>query len=140
MRHRLSYSLALVLMALTSVLVGAQDKAVTASAGWIVAPAAGAVTASAYLEIQNPTMYDVYIVSASADAAGAVELRESSAPGESKVAKELTVPAFGTMELKPDGPHLVLKGLTRALKKGETVGLTLQTDGGITLKVPAVIR
>lgn len=137
---RVSSSLLLSLFVLASALVAAQERAVTASAAWIAEPAAGAGMAAAYLEVQNPTMYDVYVVSAAADAAAAVELREHAPSGESTIVKELTVPAFGTIELKPGGPHLVLKELTRPLKKGDSVGLTLRTDGGVTLKVPAVIR
>lgn len=139
MPRRFSSSLLVGFVVLASIALGAQEKAVTASAGWVAEPAAGATTASAFLQIENPTMYDVYIVSAAADVAGSVELHEQ-AGGASKATKELTVPAFGSLELKPDAAHLVLKALTRPLKKGETVNLTVKTDGGVTLKVPATVR
>lgn len=118
----------------------AQEKVVTASAAWIAEPAAGATTASAYLEIDNPTMYDVYVVSATSDAAGSVAFGEAVSATESKATREMTVPAFGAIALKPDGLHLVLKDLTRPLKKGDSVTLTLKTDGGVTLKVDATVR
>lgn len=118
----------------------AQEKVVTASAGWMAEPAAGATSAAVYLEIDNPTMYDVYVVSATSDAAATVELREAVTATESKATKELTVPAYGSVALKPDGLHLLLKDLTRALKKGDSVSLTLKTDGGVTLKVAAIVR
>lgn len=114
----------------------AQEKAVSASDAWIAAPAAGADTTAAYVNIDNPTMYDVYVTSVTCEAAASVEMREAGA----KPVKELTVPAFGSVAMAPDGPQLLLKGLKRTLAAGDSVPLTLSTDGGITLKVDATVR
>jgi copper(I)-binding protein len=66
--------------------------AVTASDAWVTESAADG-TAAAYLTISNPTMYDIYVVSATSDVAGQIELRQ----GE-KTVKEITVPSFGFAE------------------------------------------
>lgn len=119
--------------------VAAQANALAAADGWVKTPAAGETTATAFALIRNPTMYDVYVTSASADVAGSVELRVA-APGTSgKAVPHLTVPAYETVKMGPAGVHLLLKGLKAPLKEGDTVHLTLTTDQG-ALKVAAVVR
>lgn len=54
--------------------------------------------------------------------------------------KTLTVPARGSLRLTPTGDHLMLMGLTRPLRVGETVALTLSVQGGRPLSVNAVVR
>lgn len=108
--------------------------AVTASDAWIPESTAGN-TAAAYLSISNPTMYDIYVVSATSDAAGKVELRDGD-----KTVKDITVPSYGSSELKAGGPHLMLMDVKRALKAGDNVTLTLMTDVGITVVTTAVVK
>ena len=104
----------------------------TASDAWFAAAADGA---AAYLTIENPTMYDIYVTSASSDAAARVELLEKG-----KVVKNLTVPAYSSLELKPDGPYLRLLDLKKPLEVGATVNLSIETDGGITVKVSGPVK
>ena len=120
----------------------AGQKAVTATAGWIQAPAAADTTAAAFVVIDNPTMYDVYVVAGATDIAGQVQFREANQPSgaNAKPLAELTVPAFGALEMKPGGVHVLLMDLKRPLKPGETISLTFTTDTGVALKVPAVVR
>lgn len=90
----------------------------------------------AFVVVKNPTMYDVYIVAAAAaDVASSVELKN----GDDGV-KEMTVSAYGTLRMKSDGAHLVLTGLKRELDDGESISLTLTTDGNVKLKTQAVVR
>jgi periplasmic copper chaperone A len=119
--------------------VAGQAKVLAAADGWVKTPAAGETTAAAFALIRNPTMYDVYVTSASADVAGSVELR-AAAPGTSgKAVPHITVPAYETVQLGPAGVHLLLKDLKAPLKEGDTVHLTLTTDQGV-LKVAAIVR
>jgi copper(I)-binding protein len=122
--------------------LAAAQKPVTASKGWVRRPAPNSTTTAAFVVVDNPTMYDVYIVSATSDAAAEVQLRETTATGGDtpRPIKEITVPAYGQVEMTPDGVHLVLVGLKRPLEIGETVTLTLVTDGNVSLQVPAVVR
>ncbi|MGH9387787.1 MAG: copper chaperone PCu(A)C [Vicinamibacterales bacterium] len=130
-------ALTLVIALTTSVL--ARQATVTASDAWIVEPASGDTTAVAYLTVNNPTMYDVYVVSASTPAAEKVELRQGSG-ATAKVVNVITVASYGSAELKADAEHLALVNLKRPLKAGDTIDLTLKTDGGITLNVSAVVK
>ena len=111
----------------------------TASEAWVAEPAAGATTADAYAVIENPSMYEVFVVSVTTDAAGAAEIVEGPADA-AKTVKELSVPAYGRAELKPGAVRIRLKDLKKPLKAGDTVPLTLTTDGGAAIKVSAEVR
>ena len=120
---------------------GAAQKAPTATEGWIKLSATDAATASAFAVIDNPTMYDVYLVSASSEIAGEILFGDASQAAVAPTpVKEVPAPAYGKVELKPDGVHLILKGLKRPLKAGETVALTLVTDGGVAIPVAAIVK
>lgn len=119
----------------------AAQPAPSAVSAWVAAPAAGATSASAYVEVSNPTMYEIYITGATSDAAPKVELRAGASGGaEPAVVAEFPVPAYGGTAAAATAPHLRLVGLTRPLTPGDTVQLTLTTDGGATLKVAAPVR
>jgi hypothetical protein len=111
----------------------------SASGGWVAMPAAEATTTDAYVTIENPTMYEVFVIKVTSDAAGAAEIVEG--PGDAaKTMRELPVPAYGSAELKPGALRIRLKDLNRPLKEGDTVGLILMTDGGVTIKVAASVK
>ena len=59
----------------------ADQKVVSASKAWVKAPASGETGAAAFLTVENPGMYDIYVISASSDAAGTVQLRGPGAGG-----------------------------------------------------------
>jgi copper(I)-binding protein len=86
-------------------------------------------------------MYDIYVISASSDAAGTVQLRGPAAGGGAPAAiKEAAVPAYDSLEMKPAGTHLWLTDLKRPLKPGDTITLVVVTDSGVTLQVQAEVR
>lgn len=115
------------------------QKPLTASGAWVKLPAAGETTAAAFVVVDNPTMYDVYVVSASSDVAGEVQFWQKSADGRAEAVKELPAPAFGKLSMTPDGAYMLLAGLTRPLKAGDTVTLTIATDSGQALTVAAIV-
>jgi periplasmic copper chaperone A len=119
--------------------VSAQQAAITGADAWIAEPAAGATSAAAYLTVNNPTMYDIYVVSATSSAAEKIELRQGEGPAE-KAVTSITVSSYGSAELKAANEHLVLVNLKRPLKAGETVDLALKTDGGVDIVVSAVVK
>lgn len=92
-------------------------------------------TANVYLVVNNPTMYDVYVMSATSDAAGKVELYSADKPVDN-----LTVAAYGALELKSGGMFLRLSDLKRELKAGESVAVTLTTDGGVAIAATAIVK
>ena len=113
----------------------AQEKKVIASNGWVKTPAAGETQTPAFVSIENPGMYEVNVTSASSDTAAKVELRDGS-----QAVTFINVPAYGSVEMTPGGAHLLLTGLKRPLKDGDTVTLTLSTDVDVTLTVQASVR
>lgn len=125
-------------LALAVPAIAAAQPAPSAASAWIAAPAAGASTADVFVEVSNPTMYEIYVTAASTDAATGVELRAAGAEGA--VVKEFPVPAFGSTAAAADAPHLRLVGLKKALAAGDSVVLTLTTDGGAALKVTATVK
>lgn len=118
------------------------QKAVSVSSGWVKLPAPGETMALAFANVDNPTMYDIYLVTATADIAGKVEFREMGQGGDAKAqpVKELTVPAYGSVLMSPKGVHLVLIDLKRPLKEGDTVSLTFTNEMGEKFRVSAVVR
>jgi len=119
-----------------------QPKRVAASSGWVKLPATGETAAMAFVAIENPTMYEIYVVSATADAAGKVELRDGGQSGDARLkpVEFISVPAYASVDMKPESVHLMLLDLKRPLKEGDKVVLALATDNAGTLEVPAVVR
>lgn len=121
-------ALAIVLL---NVAAFAQPAPTAADATAVVAGA----TASVYLVINNPTMYDIYVVSATSAVAGKVELYSADKP-----VQDLTVSSYGSLELKAGGMFLRLSELKRELKAGESITVTMMTDGGVTIVATAVVK
>jgi copper(I)-binding protein len=115
------------------------QKVVSASKAWIKAPAAGETTAVAFVVVDNPTMYDVYLVSASTDVAGKVQFQKTVGTG-TEVIEHLTAPAYDSVEFKPGGNQLLLSDLKRALNPGDKVWIAINTDGGATIEAEAEVR
>ena len=84
-------------------------------------------------------MYDVYVVSASSNVAGAITFRHG-AGATAKELKELVVPAFGTLDMTPEGAHLWLSKLKKPLADKDIVEMALATDGNVAIEVKAVVR
>jgi len=87
-----------------------------------------------YATLSNPTMYDAYVQSGISDA-GKVELREGDKP-----ASNITIPSFGSVELKAGGPYVLLTELKGQPKAGDTIKVTLQTDGGVAIAIAAIVK
>jgi len=130
--------LVVVMLAAAGLLARAQGQ-IAATGAWVLEPVAGATATSAYAVIENPSMYEIYVVSVTTDAAGAAEV-VTGPPDAVKPVLELLVPAYGQTELKPGGVHIRLKDLKKPLKEGDSVELTLTTDGGVTIKVTAPVK
>jgi copper(I)-binding protein len=132
----------LLLVALAVDGVVAQEKTVSASKAWVKAPAAGETTATAFVVVDNPTMYDVYLVSASTEAAGSVQFHRAPKTADAKPepVAAVSAPAYGMVELKPDGVYLLLSDLKRPINPGDIVVLRLTTDGGVVLEATAQVR
>jgi copper(I)-binding protein len=95
-----------------------------------------------YATLSNPTMYDAYVQSGKSDA-GKVELREgdpSTPLAAGKPTSNITIPSFGSVELKAGGPYVLLTELKGQPKAGDTIKVTLQTDGGVAIAIAAIVK
>ena len=104
----------------------------TASDAW--AQVSGSAV-SVYATVNNPSMYDIYLVSGKSDAAAKIELLDGDKPVTS-----ITVPAYGSAELKPGAMFVRLSELKGELKAGDEVKLTLETDGGVAIAIAAILK
>lgn len=113
----------------------AAGSALKAADGWIRETPPTAPVRAGYLVLRNAGDGDLAVTGARSDAFGAVEIHEMapSADGTMRMrpVKTLTVPAGGSVELKPGGLHLMLFRPQRPLAAGDRVPLILQlADGG----------
>jgi copper(I)-binding protein len=121
-------ALVLAVMNLTVLAQGKNPDASDASAA--IVPGGVAI----YTMLTNPTMYDAYVQSGTSDA-GKVELREGGKP-----TANITIPAYGSVELKADGPFVMVSELKSQPKAGDTINLKLMTDGGVAIAIAAVVK
>jgi copper(I)-binding protein len=95
--------------------------------------------AKAFITVTNGTMYDVYLVGASSDAATTVELKQM-ADGKPVPAKDVAIPSFDRLQMSPKNIFVSLVGLKRTLKTGESVTIVLTTDAGEQLSAAATVK
>ena len=129
----------LIVLAMSSVVWSAQ-RTVRASTGWVKLSAEGATETTAFVTVENGTMYDVYIVGASSDVAGIVEVRQAKSGGPAQPVKEVTVPAYDRLDMAPDRVHIYLGQLKRPLKAGEEVVLSLEIAESPAISIAAVVK
>ena len=87
-----------------------------------------------YATISNPTMYDAYIESG-VSTAGTVVLRDGD-----KKPTTITIPSFGSVDLKAGGPFVLVTDLKDQVKAGDTIKVTLNTDGGAAIAIAAIVK
>ena len=92
-------------------------------------------TASVYLVINNPSMYDIYVMSATSEVARKVEMYSADKPVDN-----MTVAAYGSLTLKAGGMFLRLSDMKRELKAGESITVTMMTDGGVAIAATAPVK
>lgn len=102
------------------------------------------VNSAAFMTLSNPGAQADRLVSAAGDVAASVEIHETTMENDvmrmRPVEGGIAIPAGGQVELKPGGYHIMLMGLTRDLKPGETVKLTLTFERAGAVEVTAQVR
>jgi copper(I)-binding protein len=96
-----------------------------------------------YVTIRNGGGQPDALVAAASDAAATVELHETVRDGgvmRMRPLEKVTVPAGGAVEMKPGGHHIMLLGLRRDLRSGDTVTVTLTFEKAGTVSVQAPVR
>ena len=120
----------------------AQDASIQVEQPWARATPAGASTGAVYLTITNKSQEMDRMLSASSDVADKLQIHEMKVVNGIMEMREvpsgLPVPAKGSVVLKPGGFHVMLIGLKKPLKAGETIPLTLDFEkaGKVSITVP----
>jgi copper(I)-binding protein len=105
-------------------------------------PAGGTVANGAvYARIRNEGGAADALLSASSDAAHRVEIHETRSEGgvmSMHLLPRVDIPGGGALEMRPGGHHIMLLGLTRDLRPGDAVRLTLTFEkaGQVTVEAP----
>jgi periplasmic copper chaperone A len=141
MRVLLYFAATALLIAATS-FAFAQGASIQITQPWARATPAGASTGAVYLTITNKSHDADRLLSASSDVADKLQIHEMKVVNSIMEMREVTgglpVAANGSVELKPGSYHVMLIGLKRPLKAGETVPLTLDFEkaGKVSITVP----
>jgi periplasmic copper chaperone A len=100
-------------------------------------------TAAVYFVLKNNTTKPITVLGATSNLAEHVMIHETSmVEGQSRMRMrdKVTIPPGKSLALAPEGMHVMLSGFRYSVAVGDTVPLTLQLEGGGTLKVTAVVR
>lgn len=98
---------------------------------------------AAFMTIKNSGSKKVSLISATNDASAITELHTHGKKDGMMVmykVDKIEVPAKGEALLKPMGLHVMLIGLSKQLKEGDTVNLELKFDNGEIVKVTAPVK
>lgn len=136
-----------ILAAAASLLAGAafaaKAGAIDISGAWS-RPAPQGGNGVGYVVLANGGKAGDRLVSASTPVAGRVEMHESMVMGGKAMMhprpRGIELPAGKTVALKPESFHLMLIGLKKPLKVGETVPVTLKFEKSGTVTVPFAVR
>lgn len=100
--------------------------------GWARETAPGQSTAAAYVTISNNGTGDDRLVGASSAVAEHAMVHQSSADdGVARMRhldEGLNIPSKAALQLAPGGTHVMLMGLKRPLKAGETIAVELKFE------------
>jgi len=118
---------------------------VAISEAWVRGTVEGQTSTVAYMKLKSDV--GARLVSVSTPLAARCSVHEMTMEGNlmrMRAVAALRIPAGGAVELEEGRQHLMLEGLKRPLKGGETVPLTLQfvdaKGNGQTVKVQAAVR
>jgi copper(I)-binding protein len=108
-----------------------------------MAPSQGG-TGAVFMKLVNEGRAAERLVGAETDVAAVVEIHESRMEGDVMtmvfLPDGLEIPAQGEVLLKPGGYHLMLIGLQRDLKQGDTLALVLEFEKSGRMTVEAQVR
>lgn len=120
-----------------------QAAAVKITDPWVKAVDTGMT--GAFFSLTNGGSAPVHVVSASSPIAPMIELHETtmSASGAMQMQEKkggFTIAPAATHVFQPGGDHVMLMGVTAAVKSGTTLTLTLKFEDGTTLPITAEVR
>lgn len=98
---------------------------------WARATPPGAKTGAAYMVIRNQSASPDRLIGAESALAARVETHVHIKEGEVMRMREVNgfdIPANGSFELKPGGPHLMFVDIRKPFKEGEKIAVTLKFE------------
>ena len=113
---------------------------IVAEHAWARATPKLATNAAAYITLSNHGKTDDRLLMAASPAAASIQFHaESGEAGVMKMTQLSTValPAGGTVVFSPGGLHMMMVGLDKQLKDGETVPLILTFEKAGVIELPA---
>jgi periplasmic copper chaperone A len=129
-------------LALFAPAVIAAAPALRATQAWIRA-LPGTDVAAAYLTLTNTGTQPITVVGVRSSVAAQAMIHETKLVGATssmRPRESLLVAPGATVRFAPDGLHVMLHGLSHALKPGDDVPLVLLLGDGTTLTVTAHVR
>jgi copper(I)-binding protein len=113
-------------------------------APWLRATPAGAEVAGGYMKLRNAGSATDRLVGGASPVAGTFEVHEMKMEGSIMKMRELPngleIKPGESVELKPGSYHIMLMGLKRQLKEGETVKGSLTFEKAGTVEVEYAVR
>jgi periplasmic copper chaperone A len=134
--------LAVVTAAASPAFAQANQPSIAVEQPYARATPAGALTGAVYMTLDNKSHVADRLTGASSDVADKLQIHEMTMVNGVMQMRELSgglpVPADGSVALKPGSYHVMLIGLRKPLKAGETFPLTLSFEkaGNISVTVP----
>jgi hypothetical protein len=126
--------------ATTSSSAPAAANGVSAADPWVKAVPDGMT--AAFVTLTNSSDKEQVLVSATTTASPMVQLHEMVMQDGKMVMQEkkggIAIPAKGTAVLEPGGNHIMLMGVTTAIKPGDSIPITLTFASGDTLEITAI--
>lgn len=106
--------------------------------------AMGGVNSAVYMIIENKSAAADRLLGVTGDVAEMIEVHQTKEKDGMMMMEPmkdgLTIPANGSVELKPAGYHIMLMNVKQELKPGETFKLTLAFQSGKSLPVEVTVR
>ena len=128
---------------LVAFLIAPRAWSVEIEEAWMRAMPPGQPTAAAYLTLYNPGDAPAILVAASSPLAARVEVhRSSQIDGMWRMRRldKLEIPPGSRVTMGPGDVHLMLFEVSRSLREGESLPVTLQFDDGESASVEAEVR
>lgn len=113
--------------------VWAAEPTIAVKDPWVRAPIGAATTSVAYALLADMSGQGDILTRVDAVNGGDASLHETTMDGgvmRMRARETLVIPAKGSLELKAGGPHIMLMGLPKGLKAGDTLPLRLHFKRG----------
>ena len=139
----LSRSICFLTVFLLLSIANAGAQGITVQDAWIRGIPPSATTTTVFMTIHNAGSDDAILKSADCDVAETVQIHTMEQVGEimkMKEVSELRIAANGQAILAPKGYHIMLIGLVRPIKEGETIPVSLNFTNRATVVVDAVVK